>query len=704
MIKYKKDTNHIVTLTLDMKGRSKNVINHEISSAFAPVIAHLQEEKEKGVLRGLIITSAKKRFLEGGDLEYLFQSEDAGEIFQLAERFKGVLRALESPGVPVVAALNGTALGAGFELALACHHRVALKSSAARFGFPETELGLIPSGGGITRLMWLLGLGDAYKVLSSGKRYNPNEAWQLGLVDELADTPREMLEKAKYWILHTEEGCRPWDRAGSAIPAGTARDLPVANRIRYLSAALGASGVEAHPARQAILSILYEGSKVDFATSCRIESRHFTSLLRSQVCKNQIKAFWFDRNYIREGGNRPKGFGKFRPRKVGIIGAGRMGSGIAYACLEHGMEVVLKDVSKPIAERGLSHVKSRLDVMVERGNKQPEERSRMLQHIQTTEASSDFKDCDLVIEAVFENRMVKQKVMREAEEFMDEYSLFGSNTVSIPITRLAEGSIRPSHYLGLHFFSPAEEVPLVEIVRGAQTSDESVARAFDFVRAIRKIPIVVKDDWGFFAGRVQNTYILEGITMLQEGYPPALIENLGKQAGMPRGALALADALGLNMVLKYENQAAEHYGAKYVQHPAVAVLKAMLEEQQRPGRQKRAGFYDYAGEERRRLWPGLEEAFPPGDTAADQEELKERFLFAQVLEAVWCMQEKVIRSVAAANLGSIYGWGFPAFKGGVLQYIHDYGLDAFIARCSVFKQRYGQRFRVPSQLRAILER
>lgn len=702
MISYKKDTDHIVTLTLDMAGRDANIINHEVTQSFLPVIEHLRAEKQKGTLRGVIITSSKKSFCIGGDLEYLSKTDDPTTIFELAEQLKSTFRSLENPGVPVVAAINGTALGAGFELALACHHRIAIDKNTTQFGFPEAQLGLIPGGGGITRLMWLLGIRKAYPVLSGGHRYTPQEALQLELIDELASNQREMLEKARVWIMNTREARRSWDQEGTVIPGGMAQDPEVAIFLRNEAARLFVSGAHRLPAQRALLSILYEGSKVDFDTACRLESRHFTSLLRGQETKNMIKAFWADQNFIKNGGNRPKGYGKFRPRKVGIIGAGRMGSGIAYVCLDFGMEVVLKDVSKPIAERGRDYVSKRLEQMQASGRKKPEECKAMLQRIQTTESSADFEHCDLVIEAVFENRMVKQKVMREAEEYIDDYSLFGTNTISIPITRLAEGSLRPANYIGLHFFSPAEEVPLVEIVRGADTSDESVARAFDFVRAIRKTPIVVKDDWGFFAARVQNTFILEGITMLSEGYPPALIENLGVQAGMPKGALALADSLGLNMVLRYENQAAEHYGSKYIQHPAVEVLRIMLEELQRPGQQKRAGFFSYQGEKATELWEGLNETFSSSKKRAKNEELMERFLFAQVLEAVWCMQEKVIHSVPAANLGSIYGWGFPAFKGGVIQYVNDYGVDAFVKRCAVFKKKYGQRFSVPSKLKDIV--
>ena len=703
MIRYKKDTNNIVTLTLDMSGRSTNVINHEIAEAFVPVIAHLKEEKAKGQLRGVILTSAKKAFLAGGDLEYLYQANDPEEIFRFAEKLKGILRELESPGIPVVAAINGAALGTGFEVALACHHRIALSSSRVRLGFPEVQLGLMPGSGCIIRLMWLLGIGKSFPILTSGLRYSPSEAMQLGLVDEIADSPREMMDLAKAWLLQNKEGRRPWDRPGCSIPGGTAQDREMAHHIRQLAARLASQGHNNYPALQSILNVLAEGSKVDFDTACRIESRYYTELLRSPACKNMIKAFWFDLNFIKQGGNRPKGFGKFRPRKVGVIGAGRMGSGIAFACLDNGLEVVLKDVSKPIAERGRDYVRRKLNEMLAEGKKKPEEAEELLSRIQTTESSKDFENCDLVIEAVFENRLVKQKVTREAEEYLDEYSLLASNTVSIPITRLAEASVRPENYVGLHFFPPAEEVPLVEIVRGEQTSEETVARAFDFVRAIRKTPIVVKDDWGFYAARVQNTYILEGITMLQEGYPPALIENLGRQAGMPRGALAFADNLGLNMVLKYENQAAEHYGAKYVQHPAVAVLAKMLEDLQRQGKQRRGGFYEYPPEGEPFLWPELARHFPATQRNFDKQELSNRFLFAQVLEAVWCMQERVIHSVAAANLGSIHGWGFPAFKGGVIQFITDYGVDDFIQQCKTYQKVHGQRFRVPRELKMFVE-
>ena len=699
MINYSKDTDNIVTLTLDMKGRAANVINYEFGEAFLPVIEHLKKEKARRALRGVILTSAKKSFLEGGDLEYLYRATDTEQIFRFAEKLKVFLRDLERPGVPVVAAINGAALGTGFELALACHHRILLDDPTNRIGNPEINLGLIPGGGATIRLMWLLGIERAYEILTSGKHYPPHEALQAGIIDELAHSKKEMMEKAKTWLMSTPEGRRPWDRSEAAIPGGTAYDPKTGALIHRL-----ATGLSRHyaPAKEALLRVLEDGSKVDFDTACRIESRQFSALVKSKSSKNMIKAFWFDYHAIKGGEKRPKGFGRFRPKQIGVIGAGMMGSGIALACLRNKMQVVLKDVSKPIAERGREYVKTRVGELVRSGELLREEAADMLKRIKTTDTSADFASCDLVIEAVFENRMVKQKVTREAEAFMDEYSIFGTNTISIPITKLAETSSRPDNYVGLHFFHPADEVPLVEIVRGDKTSEETIARAFDFSLAIWKTPIIVKDDWGFYAARVQNTYLLEGITLLQEGYLPALIENLGSQAGMPKGALAMADDLGLDFALKYENQAAAHYGAQYLQHPAVDVLNTMIGELQRTGRNKRAGFYEYEEGEERRLWTGLKDHFPVTQSGFNAEEIQERLLFVQVIEAVWCMQEGVIQSIPEANLGSIYGWGFPASKGGVIQYVVDYGLEAFLDRCRYFEEAYGPRFRAPKFIRKVI--
>ncbi|MFZ4427754.1 MAG: 3-hydroxyacyl-CoA dehydrogenase NAD-binding domain-containing protein [Saprospiraceae bacterium] len=699
MIAYKKDADNIVTLTLDMEGRTENIINQKIWSAFIPVLAQLKQEKVKGKLRGVILTSAKKTFMAGGDLEYLFQAADAAEIFAAAEGLKKFLRDLESPGVPVVAAINGDAIAAGFEVALGCHHRIVLDDPDIRVGLPEVEMGLIPSGGSIVRLMWLLGIVSAYGILCGGKRYHPRAALQAGIIDELAATPEEMIKKAKAWLLRTVEGRRPWDVEGRTIPAGTAREPEVGRQIMAYSAALSGQFYSNNPAPQAILHILAEGSKVTFDVACRLESRYYTQLVLSRTCKNMIKAFWFDANAIHSGIERPRGFGKFRPKKIGIIGAGQMGSGIAVSCLLNGMEVVLKDVSRPVAGRGLEIIVQALEDARQAGEFLPDAAEALASRVFTTEDSRDFADCDLVIEAVFENLPIKEKVAREAERYLDEYAFLASNTISIPISHLAAASSRPESFIGLHFFHPADKVPLVEIVRGNKTSGETVARAFDFVRALKKTPVIVKDDWGFYAARVRNTYILEGISLLQEGYAPALVENLSRQAGMPGSPLALADELGMELVLTYEQQAAAHYGPQYIKHPAADLVMEMLGRHQRPGMAGFAGFYDYTADGDRKLWPGLAQyqgSVPPDPDYAG---IIERLLIAQVLEAVWCMQEGVVQSVEAANLGSIYGWGFPAARGGVIQFIHDCGIETFLQKCKALREKLGPRFRTPGILK-----
>jgi len=701
MIRYKKDIDNIVTLTLDMEGRNINIINHKIGAQFTPVMEHLKQEKAKGSLRGIIITSAKNNFLAGGDLDYLHQATDSKAIFEFSQTMQNFFRELERPGVPVVAAINGSALGTGFELALACHYRVAIDDPKTRLGHPEVTLGIMPGGGGVIRMLWTLGVEKAYHVLADGKRFLPKEALEAGMIDALAKDEKEMLSIAKQWLLKNQEGRRVWDTIDGKIPGGRAKNNELGQRISLLTAQLMRDTENNYPAPAAILNTLTEGSLVDFDTACRIESRYFTELVKSREAKNMIKAFWYDFNAIKEGSSRPKGFGKFRVKKVGIIGAGLMGSSIAFICLMNRMEVVLKDISKAVAEKGKDLCEQKLNEMVEKGKLTAPQVPKILKKIMATDNAANFKDCDIVIEAVFENQNVKANVTREAEMHLDEYSIFATNTISIPITKLATASARPENFVGLHFFAPADEVPLVEVVRGEKTSDESIAKAFDFIKAIRKTPIVVKDNWGFFAARVQNTFILEGITLLQEGYAPALIENLSLQAGMPKGALALADNLSLNIVLRYENQAAEIYGSKYIRHPAVDVLVKMIKDFNRPGKKLRAGFYEYQNDSRQ-LWKELDNHFPSHSNSIAKEEIIERLLFVQVIEAFWCLQEGIIKTEEEGNLGSIFGWGFPAFKGGVYQFVTDYGVEDFIKKCESLEKKLGPRFQVPKRLRKMM--
>ncbi len=703
MIFYKKDIQNIAYINLDMKGRKVNVLNHEIVKAFIPLVEHLEKEKEKGALNGIIFTSSKSSFLAGGDLEYILETNDPKDLFNYSQSIQQFFRQLEKPGVPVVAAMNGSCLGTGFEFALACHHRIVVDNPKIKVGLPEVNLGLMTGGGASIRLLWLLGIEKAYEVLINHKTYNPREAKAVGIIDELAANETEMLESARKWIMANLKEKRIWD----AVPGMS----PIENyKIQDLRSVqkLTAHSMKTHhdnfPAYRAILNTLAEGLYVDFDTACKIESRYFAELLQKKECKNMLKTFWFDFNKIKKDDMRPKGYGKFRAKKVGIIGAGIMGRGIAISCLLNGLEVIMKDISEAVVNVGFENIKLRFREMVQENKIKEELMTDSLSRFTASDDAQLFKDCDLVIEAVYENKNLKVNVAKEAEMHLGEHTLIGTNTVSIPISDLGDLMAKPSNFIGLHFFHPVEEVPLCEIVIGKKTSEETVARAFDFIKKIRKTPVLVKDQWGFFASRVQNTYILEGVQMLQEGYPASLIENLGFQAGMGKGALALADTLSLNLVLNYERQAAKHYGPKYIAHPAVTPLEIMIEEAKRPGRPSKQGFYDYDEDTARRLnlWKGLSDHFPASQKDYDATALKERLLFVQVLETLWVLYEGVINSVPEANLGSIYGWGFPAFKGGVIQYISDFGKEAFLEKCKYYEGLHGPRFKVPGNFEKIM--
>ena len=702
MIRYEKDTHNIVTLTLEMADSPYNIISHDIGKSFVSVLNHLKAEKAKGLLRGVIITSSKKNFLHGGDLEFYYNCTNAQEIFEASQNLSHFFRQLEMPGVPVVAAINGTALGPGFGLALACHHRVVLDKPDIMLGLPETSLGLMPSGGEIIRLMWLLGIEKAYHVACDGHYYTPKEAFVAGVIDELATDPKDLITKAKTFLLENPEVRRPWDTDGEQIPGGSVRDARMGATIRRLTAEQYLRTRHIFPAYEAILSTLVEGSRVDFDTACLIQSRYATTVCLTKEAKNMTKAFWYDARAIKYGTNRPKGFGKFRPKKVGIVGAGLMGSGIAYACAKAGLSVVLKDISRSVAEKGKSYTSDKLKILVERKELTEGDAKAVLDRIEATERSEAFQSCDIIIEAVFENQQLKSKVIKESENYLDQYCIIASNTSSIPITKLGKTTARPENFCGMRFFRFVEDEPLVEIVKGEATSNETIARAFDFIKMMKKVPIIVKDSWGFFSGRVRNTYILEGISLLQEGFAPALIENLGVQTGMKTGPLSWADDLSLDLVQEYERQAAELYGPKYVQHPAAKTLDAMINDG-RHGRDVRKGFYEYDRDSQRELlWKGLNNDMPTPQYNAL--EVTERLLFVQVLEALWCYQEGVIGSVEEANIGSLFGWGFPSVKGGVFQYINDYSVKKFVEKCRFYEEKHGQRFKTPKILRGMAER
>ncbi len=703
-IQYQRDAQGIVTLLMDAAGQSANLMDAAFRNDFAEAVARLKEEKG---LAGVILASAKKTFFAGGDLKDLvaLQPAYAAAFFALCEKLKADMRTLETLGVPVVGALNGTALGGGFELALACHHRIALDDRKLMLGLPEVTLGLIPGAGGVTRMTRLLGLQAALPLLLEGKQLSAPEAQKMGLVQELAADAAELLAKARAWILAHPKSQQPWDAADYKLPGGAPSHPKVAPVLMMAPAMLRAKTRGRFPAPEAILAAAVEGAQVDFDTALRIESRQLTHIATGQVAKNMIGAFWFQLNEIKAGLSRPQGVPTWRSTRVGIIGAGMMGSGIAHACAIRGLPVVLKDVSLEAAERGKGYAEKLLAKRVQRGQATEEAKARTLALIEPTADSAAFASCDLIIEAVFEKRELKAQVTREAEQFLPPGGVMASNTSTLPITGLAQASHAQANFIGLHFFSPVDKMQLVEIIKGRATSAETLARAFDFVLQIGKIPIVVNDSRGFFTSRVFGKFVEEGFAMLEEGAAPSAIEMAAHKAGMPVGPLAVADEVNLGLIAHIAEQTREDSLAEgKAWKPSIAdnVRRRMVEEFKRTGRAQGGGFYDYPAGGGKSLWPGLS-VWRQTDRDVPEKDMIERLLFVQALDTVRCLEEGVLETVRDANIGSIFGIGFPAWTGGAIQYLNQYGLTAAVARAEELAACYGERFQPPPRLRAAAE-
>ncbi|WP_406301932.1 3-hydroxyacyl-CoA dehydrogenase NAD-binding domain-containing protein [Streptomyces sp. NBC_00885] len=705
-IRWEQDETGIVTLVLDDPNQSANTMNQAFKDSIA-VIAE-RAEAEKDSIRGIIYTSAKKTFFAGGDLKDMIKvgPEQAQQAFDAGTAIKASLRRIETLGKPVVAAINGAALGGGYEIALASHHRVALDAPGSKIGLPEVTLGLLPAGGGVTRTVRLMGIADALlKVLLQGTQYSPQRALENGLVHEVAATPEEMLAKARAFIDANPVSQQPWDVKGYKIPGGTPSNPRFAANLPAFPANLKKQTAGApYPAPRNILAAAVEGSQVDFETALTIEARYFTELVTGQISKNMIQAFFFDLQAVNSGANRPGGIEPRPVRKVAVLGAGMMGAGIAYSCARAGIDVVLKDVTAEAAQQGKAYSEALLDKALSRGRTTEAKRDALLARITPTADPADLAGCDAVIEAVFEDTALKHKVFQEIQDVIEPDALLCSNTSTLPITLLAEGVSRPADFIGLHFFSPVDKMPLVEIIKGGRTGDEALARAFDLVRQINKTPIVVNDSRGFFTSRVIGQFINEGVAMVGEGVNPVSIEQAAAQAGYPAKVLSLMDELTLTLPRKIRNEtrrAVEETGGTWAGHPADAVIDRMVDEFARTGRSGGAGFYEY-GEDGKRagLWPGLREHFAKPDVDVPFTDMKERMLFSEALDSVRCLEENVLTSVADANIGSIMGIGFPAWTGGVLQYINGYegGLPGFVARARELAERYGERFEPPALL------
>jgi 3-hydroxyacyl-CoA dehydrogenase / enoyl-CoA hydratase / 3-hydroxybutyryl-CoA epimerase len=702
-IRYEIDADGVAVLTMDDPNQSANTMNADWIESFGAAVDRLEADRDQ--ISGVIVTSAKKTFFAGGDLNDLIKATpaDADRIFNESQTIKRMLRRLETLGRPVVAAINGAALGGGLEIALACHHRVVVDGPGVQIGQPEVTLGLMPGAGGVVRTVRMLGIVDALlKVLVQGQRHRAAQALEIGLVDELVRSVDELRPAAKAWIAAHPDAAAPWDTPGFKIPGGTPSTPALAANLPALPATLRRQTKGANlPAPRAIVAAAVESAQVGFDEAGQIESRYLTELAVGQVAKNMTKAFFFDLQHINAGGSRPDGYPRWTATKVAVLGAGMMGAAIAYVCAKSGIDVVLKDVTPEAARRGLAYSEALVAKALERGRTTPAKAGALLGRITPTDDYADLAGCDLVIEAVFESPKVKAQVFGEVEPAVAGDALLGSNTSTLPITALAMAVSRPEDFIGLHFFSPVDKMPLLEIVVGEKTSDATVAKAFDLVQQIGKTPIVVNDSRGFFTSRVIGTFLNEAVAMVGEGQPPASIEQAGAQAGYPAPPLQLIDELTLTLPQKIRTEAraaAEAAGKTWVGHGSEAVIDRMVA-LGRAGRSSGAGFYDYADGQRVGLWPGLADTFPAGE-AIPFEDMKERMLFAEALESVRCMDEGVLRSVEDANIGSIMGIGFPPWTGGVIQYIEGYpgGMAAFVARARQLAERYGEQFQPPQSL------
>ncbi len=844
-IRYDKDAAGIVTLTLDAPNAPVNTMNAAFQADLRDTVERLYAERE--AIRGVILTSAKRSFFAGGDLKALaaVKPDDAASFFAEIEALKTSLRRLETIGLPVVAAINGSALGGGLELALACHARFCLEDPRIEIGFPEVTLGLLPGAGGVVKSVRLLGLQVALPLLTEGRRLSPAQALQAGWLHGVAADPAALLAQARAWIDAHPQAQQPWDDPKHRIPGGTPATPAVAGMLAVAPAMLHEKTRGNFPAPEAILAVAVEGAHVDVDTALRIESRYLTRLATGQVAKNMIGTLFFQLNEVKAGKSRPAGLAAWRAKKVGILGAGMMGAGIAWACASRGIACVLKDVNGDKAEAGKAHSERLLAQRVAKGRSSADDAQRTLALIQPTADVGDLGDCDLIIEAVFEDRALKAAVTHEVESVLGDDVVVASNTSTLPITGLAKASRRPDRFIGLHFFSPVDRMQLVEIIRGAQTSDETLARAYDFVLQIGKTPIVVNDARGFYTSRVFGTFVNEGMALLGEGVPAAVVENAGWQIGMPVGPLAVLDEVSLKLaddvlhqeLADLEREAAGHadhdhdhghghecghehdhgddhghghdheHGSHEHEHghhdhahgerhshghehehehahgsaeahkhehghghdhepehahahsshehshghdhhkddhshdhdhdhgqtksapsrpaaaaaatrpahrhvhkvksrrmpeSAVYVLEKMAHGFKRMGRAHGGGFYDYPEDGEKSLWPGLK-VFERGARPIPLEDMKDRLLYVQALETIRCLQEGVLQSTRDANIGSIFGWGFPAYTGGTAQFVNHVGVPAFVARARELAARYGERFEPPALLLKLLD-
>ena len=695
MMDYDVDGDGVATISWNVSNRPMNVLNGESMAAYS---ACLDKAISDDSVKGVIVTSAHREFMVGADLSALGDGDQA-MLEGFMDMVHGMFRRMEKAGKPFVAAINGHALGGGYGLWLACHRRIAADDPKIKIGLPEAKIGLLPGGGGTQRLPRMIGMQQALPLMLEGRELAPKAALNMGMVDQVVPAD-QLLVEAKAWLLGDGQKnfVQPWDKKGFKLPGGAVQSPTGQQTFAAGNAMLHQRTYGNYPAQQNIMSCVYEGCQVDIDTGLAIEIRYLIATAMTPEAKNMIRLF-FAITEAGKGAGRPKDIAATKYTKIGILGAGMMGAGIAYVTAMAGMDVVLLDMQQASADKGKAHAEDLLKKQVSRRRMDKDAADVTLARIHATADFADLAGCELVIEAVFEDRAVKAEVTKKALAVTGDGILFASNTSTLPITGLAKASSRPDNFIGLHFFSPVDRMPLVEIIRGEATSAETLARAMDYVMAIRKTPIVVNDSRGFYTSRVFATYVREGLALLVEGVAPALIENAGRMAGMPVGPLAMADEVSIDLMYKVGAQTRKDLGDDYVEMPGDDLVRHMVEDLDRIGKKAGKGFYDYPEDGSKRLWPGLKQECPPATEQPDVEDVKKRLMYIQSVETARCMEEGVITEKRDADVGSIMGWGFPPFRGGVLSLVDTIGIQNFVAECDRLAQAHGARFNPPRLLR-----
>jgi 3-hydroxyacyl-CoA dehydrogenase/enoyl-CoA hydratase/3-hydroxybutyryl-CoA epimerase len=703
------DADGIALIIWDMPGRTMNVFSLDVIEELGKLIDQVGAD---AAIKGAVVTSGKDTFSGGADLTmlenmsrvYADYVKSKGEteanryVFEESRKLSLMYRRLETSGKPWVAAINGTCMGGAFELALACHRRIASENEKTRLGLPEVKVGLFPGAGGTQRVPRMIPAGDALQFLFRGEQLRLDRAKGMKLIDEIVPADK-LIESAKAWIKGGGKGVQPWDVEGFRLPGGPVYSKAGTMTFPPANAIYRRETYDNYPAVKTILQCVYEGLLLPMDRALTVESRYFAKILRSREAHAMIRTLFVSMQELNKGARRPASVPATKLKKVAVLGAGFMGASIAYVTANAGIDVVLIDRDQALADKGKALSEKLVSEQISKGRAKPEDRDALLGRIKATTDFSEIKGSDLVIEAVFEDRKVKADVIGKAEAALGDNAVFGSNTSTLPITSLAELSKRPPRFVGIHFFSPVEKMMLVEIIKGKKTGDEALAVALDYVRAIKKTPIVVNDSRGFYTSRVVGTYIREGHMMLTEGVPAAMVENVGRMAGMPVGPLSLNDEVAVDLAWKILQATKADLGAEGIDPRQEALLEEMVVKRGRLGRKNGKGFYDYPEKSPKRLWPGLTEIVgePRPAETFDVSELKKRFLAIQALETARCVEEGVITDVRDADVGSILGFGFAPFSGGTLSYIDGMGLKNFVALCERFAGHYGPRF-APSPL------